>query len=112
VAPKGTFVSISLAPLSPEFPDYWVCDHGQVFSGMPGRLVPMSLSRAAGPRGVLRTFLTDASGYQRAVSVGRLLLTTFTGPPPGRTDDWIVAYHNGDRSDCRLANLYWKPRAA
>jgi hypothetical protein len=64
-------VNILLAPLPPEFPGYWVCDHGQVFSGAPGRLVPMSLSRGAGPRGALRAFLTNAGGNQRTVSVGR-----------------------------------------
>src|SRR5260370_21611412 len=72
----------------PGYPGYWVCDNGQVFSGelVGGELTglrPMSVSRGAGPRGVGRTFLPDPTGSQNNVSVGRLVLTTFPGPPHG-----------------------------
>jgi HNH endonuclease len=78
-----------------DYPGCWVGDNGQVFLGR---------QLGAGPAGVLRTFLTDSHGNQRGLSVGRLVLTTFTGPPP--EEGMVVRYRNNDRGDCRLSNIY------
>jgi hypothetical protein len=57
--------------------------------------------------GHLRVRLYDGDGLATTVGVHQLVLAAFVGPrPPG----YMAAWRNGDRTDCRLANLRWVPR--
>lgn len=84
----------------PDFPGYEVSDMGQVRSRR-GLLKPWRTN------GYLYLSLRrDGKTIRR--SVNRLILLTFIGTPTGRMDS---CHRNGDKSDNRLANLYWGTRS-
>lgn len=44
-----------------------------------------------------------------SVAVNRLVLETFVGPRPS---GWLAIPNDGDKGNCALANLTWRPRGS
>jgi len=87
-------------------PGYWVADDGRVVSLL--RVEPHIMRRLYTGRHRYAFVDLRGSGGSRRISVPRLVLSTFAGPPSPET---AVARHlNGGRRDCRIENLAWLPR--
>lgn len=90
------------ASLIPGFPDYAVTRDGRVFSCRVGRYMrPGAAGRSPGYLFV--PLWRDGKKHQ--IKVHRLVLETFSGPPPSTVHQ--VNHKNCDTHDNRLENLEW-----
>lgn len=78
---------------------YSVSNMGRIYSWFSGRLI----SPRKNYRGAAQVSLRGTNHILAA-----LVLVTFGQPKPSGA---VVAYKNGDHSDCRLANLSWRSRS-
>ena len=85
-----------------KFPDYRVGDDGSVWSKKTGEWV--QLKQSADSDGYLMVVLREG-GCKRSVRVHRLVLEEFRGPCPENCEG---AHDNGNHTDNRLSNLFWK----
>jgi hypothetical protein len=85
------------------FPDYSVSNYGEVRNDRKGVLRRPSRNQQGLPTINLRK---DGSLYCRSLSV--LVARTFIEPDEERFDTVISL--NGDRFNCRVDNLLWRPR--
>lgn len=88
-----------------EFPNVLVNPLGQFFNEKTDKM--LATSRTS--NGHLKINLTSGDGRYGTRSVARIVADTFLGPPPNERFDTII-HLNGDLSDCRAANLMWRPR--
>lgn len=87
-----------------EFPKYQISDRGEIVNDTSDR--PVTLTR--NQQGILRVGLVIDGRGQHSRSVARLVANTFL---PGRTDIFDTPIHlDGDRTNCELVNLMWRPR--
>lgn len=80
---------------------YSVSNMGRLFSWMNDRLI----ASKANHQGYVQVCLRG-----RHFSVSHLVLNAFAGPRP-TSGSWYVRHKDGDRSNCALDNLTWRPRA-
>lgn len=86
------------------FPDYVVSNFGYVQNAMTGRF----MSRSPVQHGTM-TVAMMRNGRQYRRSVSGLVAQTFLELPP--RDDFNTPTHlDGDRNNCRVDNLVWRPR--
>lgn len=87
----------------PGFPGYLISDRGVVFS-----LRAMSVMKPQKrPNRYSTLRITKEDGRPTTVSVGRLVLLAFVGPPPGDAEDY-EAMHGPSGFDCHAPrNLMW-----
>lgn len=85
------------------FPTYEISTHGRI-KGRWGRVVRQTLNQRGHAK--INLYLEDV---QMTRQVGRLVLMEFEGPAQ-RVDFDTVIHLNGDKADCRLENLTWRPK--
>lgn len=88
-----------------EFPHYLVSSLGQVQNSRTGQVLRRTLNQ----QGILRVNLVmDGNVFTRSVNV--MVAQAFLPKPPRA--DFITAIHlDGNKSNCRVDNLAWRPRA-
>jgi hypothetical protein len=86
-----------------EFPDYSVNPLGQVRKESTGRPLVVRINQYGVPYVGMMW-----AGRQRIRSLPRLVATAFI-PQPNQIFDTPINL-NGDRTDCRVENLVWRPR--
>ncbi|MDH5527164.1 MAG: NUMOD4 domain-containing protein [Nitrospirota bacterium] len=98
---------------------YEVSDLGRVKSVPRWIVNTLGVRRRVGGN-ILRSFEAGSGGFgvhmvattlerpQQYAGLGQLVLRAFVGPPP--TEDSGAFHLNGNQSDNRLENLYWKRR--
>lgn len=88
----------------PDFPGYSVSNMGRVRNDDTGRLMALSRNQY----GILYVGLVQGrEQYKRSVAV--LVAELFL--PTWESDAFDTPIHlNGDRTDCRVENLMWRPR--
>jgi hypothetical protein len=84
---------------------YEVSDLGRVRS-LPRQRTAGGILRPGTTYGYHRVSLSDGN-VRRNLLVHRIVLLAFVGEPP---EGFQAAHRNGDRTDNRLANLYWATR--
>jgi len=87
---------------------YFVSPNGYVLSNVSRGFPPghrVGTFRSADGTVYVRLYV---GGRRRALSLARLVLTAFAGPPRGR----VVEHVGGDKGDCRLARLRWRRRGS
>lgn len=86
------------------FPDYVVSNYGYVQNVLSGK----TLSNSPVQYGMLTVaMMKDAQQFRR--SVAGLVAREFL-PPPLREDFNTPIHLDGDRANCRVDNLAWRPR--
>ena len=83
---------------------YQVSDRGSVRNKKTRR----NVGQWDNGRGYLRVRLCHKEGTGRWYAVHLLVLTTFEYARPG--PEYEGAHHDGNRTDNRLANLFWKTK--
>jgi hypothetical protein len=87
------------------FPGYSVSPHGQVRKDSTGRVLQTRLNQFGVPYvGLMR----EGQRHQSVRSLPRLVLSSYV-PQPNDIFDTPINM-NGDRTDCRVSNLVWRPR--
>lgn len=89
-------------------PGYSVSDRGDVLKRETGRILTQSYNRAGSP-----IVGVASEGRITTQSVARLVAEAFVPMPEGLTAYHVPTptHHNGDKSDCRAANLSWRTRS-
>ena len=86
----------------PGFPDYCVGISGRAYSRKTGAWKPLAL--APNSKGYPKLTLCS-DGKRRSVHLHALVCEEFHGPKPSARHQ--VRHLNGNRTDCRAANLWW-----
>lgn len=89
---------------APNFPRYLVSNLGQVRTVKTDRILKPSKNQ----QGFLKVNLMQ-DGEIHTRTVNHLVARAFL-PEPEREDFISVIHLNGDKSDCKVANLEWRPR--
>lgn len=87
-----------------EFPNYEVNYEGRVLNKDSGH----TLSPSVNQRGILQVGLMK-QGVQHKRSVALLVAKAFLGEPDPPTFNSPI-HLNGDKTDCHMDNLMWRPR--
>lgn len=88
-----------------EFPNYCVSNYGRVRRISNNRI----LTRSPIQKGIMTVGLMfEGEIHRRSVSL--LVATTFISPPKYKYDVPTPIHLDGDRSNCRVDNLRWRPR--
>lgn len=88
-----------------DFYFYSVSDHGRVLALEKEKLVPTRNNL----QGFEMVTINDDNFHQKTRSVAILVAKAFLPPPRNSAYNSII-HLNGDRSDCRVMNLMWRPR--
>lgn len=89
-----------------DFPDYYICDNGDVYSRKRGRfqkLVPIK-----NPKNGYMAINVCAKGQRRFLTIHRLVAQAFIPNPDNKCD---VNHKNGNKSDNCVENLEWNTRS-
>lgn len=89
----------------PAFPEYAVSNHGEIQNIHWRRMLKPQTTRS----GHARIGLMDESGRQRQLSIGRLVADAFL-PPHDNPHFSTPIHRDGDRMNCHVSNLMWRPR--
>lgn len=89
----------------PEFPDYWISDDGRVINHVTGRALALTRNN----RGLLQVGM-QKDGMQCKRSVALLVADAFLFRSASLPAFDTPIHLNGDRLDCRVENLMWRPR--
>lgn len=86
-----------------EFPDYVVSNYGSIRNALTGRFMKLSPVQYGMP-----TVAMMFDGHQSRRSVAGLVANAFIPKP---REDFNTPIHlDGDRKNCRIDNLMWRPR--
>jgi hypothetical protein len=89
----------------PNFPNYFVDEHGIVYTGQRGILCELKPRTTRDGYIIVRLW---RDGKRHAHTVGSLVLQAYVGPRPTAPRLHHAAHLNGIRTDNRLVNLEWK----
>jgi hypothetical protein len=92
--------------LFPDQDNYYISNLGRIYSVKTGKEPP--LWRKPGRREYRLPF--TAKDKLPTCSIGRLVLLSWKGPPPGTDEHYIASHKDGDASNNRLENLEWAPK--
>ena len=87
-----------------DFPGYIISNMGSVDNEKHGR--PMALSNVQGGFPTVGLF-HDGRQYRRSVAT---LVAKHFPDPPERSDFTTVLHLDGDKANCEVTNLMWRPR--
>lgn len=86
------------------FPDVSVSESGQIMNNWNGRVLTPRFNK----QGVLMIGIMRG-GKQHTRAVSLLVASAFLEPPRNVSYNSVINL-NGDRADCRVMNLMWRPR--
>lgn len=88
-----------------ENPTYLISTHGRVMNHRTEHIKEPSINR----QGILYVGIYGENGERFTRSVALLVARNFLEPPMHESFDTVI-HLNGDRTDCHVDNLMWRPR--
>jgi hypothetical protein len=92
-----------------EFPLYEVSKVGVIRLAGHNRIIAPSINKGGEAYVHLRS--SDPAVKKRTTrSLGKLIAETFLGPPQDIEGQAVVLFKDGNKANCNLSNLVWRPR--